>query len=439
LSKFPLVGPSYTSQSVNADCQQTINLYPEQIESGAGNSNIVLYPSPGTKTFVSLQANITKEGTSATNVTGPCAPNEIVWTNPENSILNQPGSYARVSLNMGPNLIQTASGIANSGTFSGAFCTITLGAGHFVVLLGIGFTNPGLSFNSTVLGLPISGVFQFNHHFVGPADEHISMVYAFTGAGGTDTFQVISAGFDGGYAIVALEFENVPNGIGVDSGSGNFGSSVGPSLLTTGPITTTSNDLIVAASYTFGTVPTNGVGWTPTGVTATFSNAGIGGGNNTLFSGWQVGPAGSYEGTFNDPGADPSWIAQVAGLTGIELIPCSQAIVVGNFGISVPTGDGILGVAVIIGGHQTDLTADIFLNVQVQLADNTLSPTILQAQLPLSDGLITVGNINQQWGFALTPAIVNDPGFRVFIWAEAHGGESVEFNIYSIELQVWYA
>jgi hypothetical protein len=54
MPKFPLIGPSYTSQSVNADCQTTMNLYPEQIESGAGNNQIVLYPAPGTKEFVDL-------------------------------------------------------------------------------------------------------------------------------------------------------------------------------------------------------------------------------------------------------------------------------------------------------------------------------------------------------------------------------------------------
>lgn len=54
MPKFPLIGPSYTSQSVNADCQTTMNLYPEVIESGAGNNQIVLYPAPGTKQFVEL-------------------------------------------------------------------------------------------------------------------------------------------------------------------------------------------------------------------------------------------------------------------------------------------------------------------------------------------------------------------------------------------------
>lgn len=54
MGKWNLVGPSYTSQSLNADCQRTVNLYPEVVESGTGNSNIVLYPSPGTKEFVEI-------------------------------------------------------------------------------------------------------------------------------------------------------------------------------------------------------------------------------------------------------------------------------------------------------------------------------------------------------------------------------------------------
>ena len=54
MGKIPLIGPSYSSQSVNSDCQITMNLYPEVIESGMGNNQIVLYPSPGTKLFVDL-------------------------------------------------------------------------------------------------------------------------------------------------------------------------------------------------------------------------------------------------------------------------------------------------------------------------------------------------------------------------------------------------
>lgn len=54
MARFGIVGPSYPSQSVNADCQDTINWYPEVVESGTGKSMMVLYPTPGTSVFVTL-------------------------------------------------------------------------------------------------------------------------------------------------------------------------------------------------------------------------------------------------------------------------------------------------------------------------------------------------------------------------------------------------
>lgn len=54
-----MVGPSYSSQSVNADAETCINWYPEQIESGAGNSPLALYPSPGTAVFANLGRTVT--------------------------------------------------------------------------------------------------------------------------------------------------------------------------------------------------------------------------------------------------------------------------------------------------------------------------------------------------------------------------------------------
>ena len=38
---------SYSSQSLNADCERTVNFYPEQMESAGGKSQAVLYPCPG--------------------------------------------------------------------------------------------------------------------------------------------------------------------------------------------------------------------------------------------------------------------------------------------------------------------------------------------------------------------------------------------------------
>jgi hypothetical protein len=54
LSKGFLVGPSYTSQSVNADCQICRNWYLERDESGEGKSQNMLYPTPGKAVFATI-------------------------------------------------------------------------------------------------------------------------------------------------------------------------------------------------------------------------------------------------------------------------------------------------------------------------------------------------------------------------------------------------
>lgn len=52
MGRFGFVGPSYTSQSGNADDERTLNWYPERLE-GAGKSVYALYPTPGLLTVYS--------------------------------------------------------------------------------------------------------------------------------------------------------------------------------------------------------------------------------------------------------------------------------------------------------------------------------------------------------------------------------------------------
>ena len=52
--KISLAGPSYTSRSVTAAAQQTMNLYPEVIEPGNEGSKIVLYGRPGLSYFCNV-------------------------------------------------------------------------------------------------------------------------------------------------------------------------------------------------------------------------------------------------------------------------------------------------------------------------------------------------------------------------------------------------
>lgn len=48
------IGPSYTALSRLADCQRTVNLYAETVESGAGQNSLTFYASPGRESFASL-------------------------------------------------------------------------------------------------------------------------------------------------------------------------------------------------------------------------------------------------------------------------------------------------------------------------------------------------------------------------------------------------
>ena len=54
MARFGLIGGNYKSQSPNADCEQTVNWYPEKIESPDGKSAMALYPCPGISLFASL-------------------------------------------------------------------------------------------------------------------------------------------------------------------------------------------------------------------------------------------------------------------------------------------------------------------------------------------------------------------------------------------------
>lgn len=62
MARFGLIGPSYRSQSLNADCQMTMGWYVEQIESTYGKSALALYPTPGQKLFATIPASTSVRG-----------------------------------------------------------------------------------------------------------------------------------------------------------------------------------------------------------------------------------------------------------------------------------------------------------------------------------------------------------------------------------------
>lgn len=68
--RFPgFIGPSYTSQSVNIDCQSTVNLFPEINALGTGKEREIaaLVPTPGLRTLLTLSTSPTRGLWTASN------------------------------------------------------------------------------------------------------------------------------------------------------------------------------------------------------------------------------------------------------------------------------------------------------------------------------------------------------------------------------------
>ncbi len=57
MARFGFCGPTYSSQSIIADCQRCMNLYPETIESQIGQGAVALYCTPGLSEFAALPAS----------------------------------------------------------------------------------------------------------------------------------------------------------------------------------------------------------------------------------------------------------------------------------------------------------------------------------------------------------------------------------------------
>lgn len=52
--RFPFIGPTYESSSLNADASRAVNLYLEMVESGTGKNKAVLYGTPGLQLYATV-------------------------------------------------------------------------------------------------------------------------------------------------------------------------------------------------------------------------------------------------------------------------------------------------------------------------------------------------------------------------------------------------
>ena len=80
--KFGFVGPSYALDNVNADAQTCMNWHVEKDESGAGNSPMILEPTPGLQPFANVSVALSIAKSHAGNFTqGQTGTFQLVVTN----------------------------------------------------------------------------------------------------------------------------------------------------------------------------------------------------------------------------------------------------------------------------------------------------------------------------------------------------------------------
>lgn len=146
--------------------------------------------------------------------------------------------------------------------------------------------------------------------------------------------------------------------------------------------------------------------------------------------------------TIADPGGQlyssttiVGWEVQ-AGAPGTGAFPDSQILQATNFPFVIPSTSGVLGFQVLVTGHQTNLASDAVLNVTINAPFATADTPVMIAQLPASDGTITLGTPQENWGLALTPALLNNPNFGVSIFATTTAGELVTFDISAVQILV---
>lgn len=125
----------------------------------------------------------------------------------------------------------------------------------------------------------------------------------------------------------------------------------------------------------------------------------------------------------------------VKGVAGAPSKTYSQILRSLNFPFSIPLTVEVLGFEVEISGHQTSQATDAILTVS--LTNPTADSPTFTAQLPSSDGTITIATPTEDWGLDLSPSVFNDPNFGIDIVASAVNGTAVTFDIYSVKVKVF--
>jgi hypothetical protein len=406
---------------------QDVDYLPGSVFTRGGRQNIAQFAN----LFVEDLAGI------ALSVPDGNVPNETAWITPTNATLGIPGTYAAAILNAvvgGPSGTQfdkavTGTGVGNTASVSGQ---PTLSPEIAIVFSAVS--------NGSV-GTPGAGWTQV-------AAEPI-WYQVLNNVNLLNESQAIAGGPAAWASVLGFFGSNGTPPVFTGRGSGTRSDLVSP--FTIASYTPTAGDtLIVALNFSsnlgFLTSPENwkvsdGVNtWTQ--IASAFTG-GAQGAQVLLFMAQNVAAAAiSVVATLVSGGTGGNvslnyYGMEVTNLASVSSTPSfSQELNLTNFGFNIPLTDSVTGLQVEIFGHQTTLSPDAVLSLNLVLPNGADSPVTATAQLPLVDGEILPG-APTAWSVPLSPAVLNNPAFGVEIIAQAPGGEPANFYIYGVKLKAF--
>jgi hypothetical protein len=376
---------------------------------------------PGKENQYYIVGNFAEKLTAfAQSIPGASDPNEAVWITPNNATLNTIGTYASALLNV-PSTFSFVQAVYYGGSAS-ASTTITNGAGNLMFMC-VDTSDAGAN-PPTVSDTNGNNWVKIRSDANG-GNTSVSIWYAENIKGGPNTITVVNHNTSI-YCLVRLAEYAGPYTTGsLDQQNGTQQPGGGNTINTT-----IDNELVVFASTTVtpSFPPTFSAGWNARLIDPDLSTIGD---KIVPVSGTPV-PLAGVLATFPN---GPQWFYVASFRINLLKTPgISQILKATNFAFNLSPTETPVGLQVEISGKQSGISADEILTVNLVDASGATGTKFI-AQLPLVNGQITIGTHLENWGFALTPAMLNNPNFGVEIVASA--STLVTFSIYAVKLKLW--
>jgi hypothetical protein len=430
---------------------------PESLPSGASPLSVncdydvgSVFERPGLQSAYVFDTFIIVTPKFAQSVADAGSSGEIAWLNPTNVELNTPGTYATVSLDFGTGGAWAFDQSAvqayfsqSSGTFSVSI-TPTLADEWGLIL------NQGTNFSAAPTGgIKGGGSWPTTSFTVGTGPAYSGNIFD---SGTVNPTAAFPAGTISGLAALCAFFTD---GLGTPTcvqSNEQSCASVNSQTVTL-PSTTTIGNTLIAIFIASQPHPPAGGSAVPVTIADTQFNPYV-----SAMQAFQASRGSPVNEFANQIYVWTARITQNANLTltasnlaslvnsGVIFIgefthlqsppggDVSQQLQALNYGLALSPFQQILGIQALVGGHQSSTDPSALITVKLFNGSGAGTTSFTQA-LPGSDGTTTFGTVGETWGFDLTPALLNDPGFGMEI--QAVSNVPATFFVYQMQLKIY--